>query len=671
MKQSFKILRWICKWLTCRVSHQNAVTHWETTINRWLSSQGNLNTVKRVKGIRLHVTRFLCGQPLLISAHPGIGLNQLGLPKSLGPILPLITEGDIWDKRFVLTMLSISRAIPCRGTVSTADITSPGVVIPSDVINHIERCLLALRWKIDRPQWSSYHYSTKSGPNGQAMVGAVYDAFHLSETDLKHLEILSGSDQLINYIKTITSFVKLDKWSDKFPWKDRGLLRKLSVVSDPEAKERVIAIFDYWSQTALKPLHEILMRFLSGIPGDMTFTQLGSQDHLPKVGPYYSMDLHAATDRFPVSVQSLVLEHLVSSREYAEAWKQIMVSKRFHNPWGDPVSYEVGQPMGAYSSWAMFAVTHHIMVRTAAQMAGYNPRTFKKYVLLGDDIVIADQKVAEKYQYLMESLGVTLSPAKTHVSVDTYEFAKRWYQAGVEISGIQLKAFMEISNWAQAAEILRVSVSRWTLNPLDMEPGSIPALLRALGLRIRDSHKVVSFLHLPLEADTKEVRARKSKWLASRFFGEVFGCFERQELKEKFVLQSLAEVKTALMENGIKRYFVLGQKFLSDLVKEDLLELPDQGALLALPLVGAVRQQMLELQDSFESLRSAYYDLDEDIVFGKIIIAMSDPSRISTRRTSKMVVASQATLVNKYKMWAKDYIQTRHYLLSEDTTHVS
>lgn len=670
MKQPFKILKWICKWLTCRTSHQKAVTHWETTINRWLSTQGNLNTVKRVKGIRLHVTRYLCGQPLLISAHPGIGLNKQGLPKSLGPILPLITDGDLWDKRFVLTMLSISRAIPCRGTVSTQDITSPGVVIPSEVINHIKDTLSRLRWKIDRPEWSSYHFSTKAGPNGQAMVGAVYDAFHLSETDLENLRILGNSDQLIENIRTITSSVSLDKWSDKFPWKDRGLLRKLSVVSDPEAKERVIAIFDYWSQSALKPLHETLMKFLAKIPGDMTFTQLGSQDHLPKVGPYYSMDLHAATDRFPVSVQTLVLEHLVSSREYAEAWQQIMVSKRFSNPWGDPIAYAVGQPMGAYSSWAMFAVTHHVVVRTAAMMAGYDPCTFKAYVLLGDDIVIANQKVAEKYQYLMESLGVNLSPAKTHVSVDTYEFAKRWYQAGVEIPGIQLKAFMEITNWAQAAEILRVSVSRWSLEPLDMEPGSIPSLLKALGLRIRDSHKVVSFLHLPLQVDTGEIRAHKSKWLASRFFGEVFGCFDRQELKEVFVLQSLAEVKTALMESGIKRVFTLGQKFLSELVKDNLLESPDQSALLALPIVGAVRQQMLELQNSFESLRSAYYDLDEDIVFGKILIAMSDPSRVTTRRASKMVVAAKATLVNRYKMWAKDYIQTRHHLLSESDEHV-
>jgi hypothetical protein len=501
------------------------------------------------------------------------------------------------------------------------------------------------------------------------MVGAIYDAFHLSETDLTDLDILAGSDQLSGNIRTVKSSVDLDKWSDKFPWKDRGLLRKLSVVSDPEAKERVIAIFDYWSQTALKPLHDSLIGFLRRIPGDMTYTQLRAQDHLPKVGPYYSMDLHAATDRFPVSVQEQLLAQMVDSTEYAQSWKRIMVSKPFENAWTSPVSYGAGQPMGAYSSWAMFAVTHHLVVRTAAMMAGYNPKAYKAYVLLGDDIVIADQKVAENYRYLMAALGVTLSEAKTHVSVDTFEFAKRWYHDGVEISGIQLKAFLEVSNWAQAAEALRSSVSRWALDPLDMEPGSIPALLRALGLRIRDTHKVVSFLHLPIKADTGENRAHKSKWLASRFFGEVLGCFDRHEFKITFVTQTLAEVKTSLMEAGIKRVFAQGQKFLSDFVKEGLLRSPDQGALLAVPLVGAVRQQMLELQTSFEDLQAAYYDSDEDIVFGKIIIAMSDPSRVGTRRASKMVVAAKATLVNKYKMWAVAYNQSRSDLLGESDDH--
>jgi len=50
---------------------------------------------------------------------------------------------------------------------------------------------------------------------------------------------------------------------------------------------------------------------------------------------------------------------------------------------------------------------------------------FNQYIILGDDIVIKDNKVANKYITLMSRLGVDISSNKTHVSNDTYEFAKR------------------------------------------------------------------------------------------------------------------------------------------------------------------------------------------------------------------------------------------------------
>lgn len=283
-----------------------------------MKAQGNLNTVKRIKAIRLHVTRYMCGHPLHKSAFPGIGLNSKGLPKSLGPILPLI-NGDKWDKRFVLSMLSISRAIPCRGTVSTLEIEDPGKPVPQSTIDDLIQTLYMLNWRIDRPVWTRYHYSLKAGPNGQAMMGSIFDAHHLSDDDLENLKILGSSDALIENIKSIRSNISTEAWNNEFHWKDKSLLRKLSTVSDPEAKERVIAVLDYWSQTALKPLHDSLMRFLKKIPGDLTYNQLGSQGVLPKTGPYYSMDLHAATDTFPVLVQRKVLEVLVESKEYAHA----------------------------------------------------------------------------------------------------------------------------------------------------------------------------------------------------------------------------------------------------------------------------------------------------------------------------------------------------------------
>jgi hypothetical protein len=46
-------------------------------------------------------------------------------------------------------------------------------------------------------------------------------------------------------------------------------------------------------------------------------------------------------------------------------------------------------------------------------------------MILGDDIVIHNDKVAKEYGRILQSLGVSISEAKTHVSKDTFEFAKR------------------------------------------------------------------------------------------------------------------------------------------------------------------------------------------------------------------------------------------------------
>jgi hypothetical protein len=46
-------------------------------------------------------------------------------------------------------------------------------------------------------------------------------------------------------------------------------------------------------------------------------------------------------------------------------------------------------------------------------------------MILGDDIVIKNDAVAKAYIKVIKGLGVELSLQKTHVSDDTYEFAKR------------------------------------------------------------------------------------------------------------------------------------------------------------------------------------------------------------------------------------------------------
>lgn len=83
------------------------------------------------------------------------------------------------------------------------------------------------------------------------------------------------------------------------------------------------------------------------------------------------------------------------------------------------VKYSVGQPMGAYSSWAMLALTHHFIVGSHTQ-----PMVIRDYAVLGDDIIVPES-ISDYYLMIMNGLGVSISLAKSIVSKDTVEFAKR------------------------------------------------------------------------------------------------------------------------------------------------------------------------------------------------------------------------------------------------------
>lgn len=80
--------------------------------------------------------------------------------------------------------------------------------------------------------------------------------------------------------------------------------------------------------------------------------------------------------------------------------------------------------MGAYSSFGMLALTHHVLVQVSAIKAGISGR-FIDYCILGDDVVIANDSVAKEYSLLMENLGVDISENKSIISSMFTEFAKR------------------------------------------------------------------------------------------------------------------------------------------------------------------------------------------------------------------------------------------------------
>jgi hypothetical protein len=108
------------------------------------------------------------------------------------------------------------------------------------------------------------------------------------------------------------------------------------------------------------------------------------------------------------------------------------------------VSFNAGQALGYYGSWTLFALSHQTIVWMAAMKAYPDKRSlFWDYAILGDDVVIADSKVAQEYMHLLDRMGVTISLSKSIVSTKgTLEFAKRFWthQLQVDLSPISMRA---------------------------------------------------------------------------------------------------------------------------------------------------------------------------------------------------------------------------------------
>lgn len=664
-------VRWVCRFYLPVGSHIELIQLWVRQVQNRALTRGTVETIGWIKAIRLSFTRFLCRAPLSESPGFGVQLDTFGLPIGC-PLVPLFTSRDSTLLRFGFTLLGISRLLPGWKAPDLSTITRPGPPIIPTLVGEVVRTVVALGWKLARPEWVECHVSTKAGPNAQAMVGSVEDAHLLTDQQMSDIAVLGG-ESVLGAIANARLFSPL-AWLAKFKLTPKGRSARLSLVRDKEAKVRIVAILDYWSQSVLKPLHDSAMSFLKGLRSDCTFNQGSFRAKLAHKGPYHSLDLTAATDRFPVWLQVAVLSVLVAA-DYADAWRRLIIDRDYDVSWNRhtkaSVRYACGQPMGAYSSWAIFSICHHVVVRVAAVRAG-KPVSFSNYVLLGDDIVIGDDAVAEHYRAIMSELGVEISVPKSHVSSDTYEFAKRWIHNGVEVTGAPLGSLFEAvrtrkvddkSNVVPTSLIAHVSfygVATW-LRELEgrwlprsetlVSRGLLADLFSSLGMAVRSdrlAEKAWRFFLLPVREDSRGLRKYKTNTLASILLGSALSCnsFLRAGTR---VLILLNECKARVIEEAIKRQIGQFQKFqlelqrFADLVPEGL---DAQSSLLSLPPIAALIRNVRFLQLEFDKAHLVR-ESDDIVQWLHLDVRLFlDPFAALSTRTSKTAAMSKATILN-------------------------
>jgi len=298
-----------------------------------------------------------------------------------------------------------------------------------------------------------------------------------------------------------------DRRAGKASW-DEGvsltrLLGRLHALFEPAGKVRVVAIVDYWTHCALKPLHDWMFSILKKLPTDATFDQEGALRRFSEKRHrvVWSVDLSSATDLIPLLLYRALFVPILGN-QITDLWLKILVGRNFLVPSevrenglkgpvtpSDFVRYGTGQPMGALSSWSAMAMVHHFLVQFCAfveQKELELPRNparyvsmlsdkiylhsvmhtaswFMDYLILGDDLVIADEKVALRYIAVCSSLGIKVNLKKSYVSESGFfNFANQSYMGTVNVSPLSLKEFVGVSSLAQRVEMaLRATRRGW------------------------------------------------------------------------------------------------------------------------------------------------------------------------------------------------------------------
>lgn len=488
------------------------------------------------------VQHYVAGVPLRVCE----GSVMVGLSGGLPTILPTRLRGWVRSGHTICTVCALSILGVYRGLVTPGVLKIESIVGPytgkvedwQDFSSFLPKffAMLPQRISLGRPSFATL--STSVGPNGgRASISALKDAavlIYCERETLTHLLSFVNHAYgrrwywafrlviyLLAFLYSLTSLRFPVALKGVFPHEgienlvgersgwlrsrfDRvwyylryllsirprvsklGVTARLSRLEEAAGKIRVVAIVDFWTQMALKPLHRAIFAVLREIPNDGTFGQESCVDMLSrKVGEgllkaqesgttftAYSYDLSSATDRIPVDIYQLMLTRLFDG-SFSVFWRALLTFRKWEDRWStvnelggretfrEDREYAVGQPMGAYSSWAMLALAHHAIVQYCAHLEGFSG-WFGEYGIVGDDVVILNDKVASRYLAVVTGWGVSISMNKSLVSsTGAFEFCKRLVRNGVDLSGIPIGLiYQAVKNPGDSATLFAHVVKR-------------------------------------------------------------------------------------------------------------------------------------------------------------------------------------------------------------------
>lgn len=417
------------------VLHQDAAALAQLTI-KWAEASGEEWTVKRFKALKLEFITSVLATDCAVRRAPWIARRPDG--SIAGPLRRFwVDQYYMIRPQVVLNALQIySSFIASSATESQVSkfvdsASADPVVLPL----HLTMFIKKFDWDFAKrfmafdisPYWKYYRSPIKRVPSLKGTAPEIQidsDLAFASNSEAVRLmyRFQKGVMNLTLPMEVLNAF-KLAKSSHNY-------VGCISFIQEAGYKLRAVANPTRVIQHALEPLKEVLAKVLSTFPEDCTFDQDRGvdwcQSQLQQGKRLSSIDLSDATNLFPFEVQDLVLSGLskvISLENDKAAFSQFRSVLRqaakaeWRMPDGTSLRFSKGQPLGLGPSFFLFALSHHIILKSLNGSG--------KYVILGDDIVISDDDLAERYRKLMSEIGCIISEDKSIASQQLAEFASR------------------------------------------------------------------------------------------------------------------------------------------------------------------------------------------------------------------------------------------------------
>jgi len=407
-------------------------------VNRWLTTNGTEWTVNRLKDIKLDFIRAKAGlKPCSTWIKKD---NRTGHFKgSYGSLQKWCSVSfKRWSKAIVFLQMytqfispSVTKSqrekfisgvcsAPLQDSETSRDIHSRLAIAASMTckrrpIIRVPRPLVSV---IPSSSRREPHASGRSFPEGQHTLECA--ASYLYGTKVGH-QLRRDYREIFNHV--LPGFRNIDSrdvdYVSTVVYEYDNCVGKIGLIQEPGFKLRSVANPARVYQCALGPLGDGLFDILKTLPWDCThdqhkpFSQIRAE--LLRGKTAHSVDLSSATDYFPLELQMTVLHSIFVDSQYVSLFGEISRANWLLK--GEHIRWSRGQPLGLYPSFASFALTHGLLL--------YSLNNFchnEDFYVLGDDVVILNDDLHDKYIATLNELGCPISQSKSLSSKHVCEF---------------------------------------------------------------------------------------------------------------------------------------------------------------------------------------------------------------------------------------------------------